>query len=191
MSSACHTPGPLLGDVTLSFTPPPQGPVTAAAEHGRAAALASLPLRFMDHDAQARLQPPGPPTALSPGAGASPRGWWPGTGQDTPGGSLMPGPGPALGQAARYGPGEAAPGLRRDHNQYVGHPVARAVSPEARSAPTPGGPGHTRPSNPRQWVSFLLRNAKLLPFIITATITTLLLSVLILVVGPQSNFDMY
>ena len=26
-------------------------------------------------------------------------------------------------------------------------PGARAVSPEARSAPTPGGPGHTRPSN--------------------------------------------
>ena len=70
-------------------------------------------------------------------------------------------------------------------------PVARAVSPEARSAPTPGGPGHTRPSNPRQRVSFLLRNAKLLPFIITVNITGLLLSVLIFVVGPQSNFDMY
>lgn len=69
-------------------------------------------------------------------------------------------------------------------------PVARAVSPEARSAPSPAGPGHTRPSNPGQRVSFLLRNAKLLPFMITASITRLLLSVLILVVGPQNNFDM-
>ena len=90
--------------------PTSRGPVSAAVEPGKAAALASLPLRFMDHDAQARLQPPGPLTAISPGAGASPRGWWPGTGQDTPGGSLMLGP--ALGQAAHYGPGAAAPASR-------------------------------------------------------------------------------
>ena len=61
----CHT--------LLHPTPTSPAPVTAAAEPGRAATLASAS-EIQDPDVQAWLQPPGPPgppTVLSPEAGAS------------------------------------------------------------------------------------------------------------------------